>query len=144
METRGRGRNLRSQLRRRRRQGSSMQAYDALPRELRLWLASACLPWSPGSARRIWDGAGGAHNPMAAAARLDAIERAMMQRDAGIWTPLPQAGMPRTPAIIGFALAQNRESAYTRAVDTWAVNVRMTCLSRAAGNHGPSCLCFQA
>ena len=64
-----------------------MQVYDALPRELRFWLASACLPWSPASARRIWDKADGARNPVAAITRLDAIERAMMQRDAGIWRP---------------------------------------------------------
>lgn len=87
MEAQGRGRNLRSQFRRRRRQGSSMQAYDALPQELRMWLASACLPWSPGSARRIWDRAGGTRNPRAAVSRLNAIERAMMQRDDAIWKP---------------------------------------------------------
>ena len=31
-----------------------MQAYDALPTELRQWLSQAALPWSPVSARKIW------------------------------------------------------------------------------------------
>ncbi len=31
-----------------------MQAYDALPRPLRSWLAQAALPWSPASAKRVW------------------------------------------------------------------------------------------
>ncbi|TNJ40548.1 hypothetical protein FGE21_17400 [Phaeobacter sp. B1627] len=32
-----------------------MQTYDALPAPLRLWLGQAVLPWSPTSARRIWN-----------------------------------------------------------------------------------------
>ena len=31
-----------------------MDAYDRLPRDLRLWLSEAALPWSPKSALRIW------------------------------------------------------------------------------------------
>ncbi|WP_390912454.1 DUF6525 family protein [Pseudosulfitobacter sp. SM2401] len=31
-----------------------MQTYDALPAPLRHWLGQAALPWSPTSARRIW------------------------------------------------------------------------------------------
>ncbi len=31
-----------------------MQAYDALPAPLRQWLGQAALPWSPVSARRLW------------------------------------------------------------------------------------------
>lgn len=86
------GRNLRTQLKRRRRRGSPMQAYDALPQGLRQWLASACLPWSPASALKIWDQAGGSANPMAAILRLDAIERSMLQQDALIWgTPGKQS-----------------------------------------------------
>ncbi len=64
-----------------------MRAYDALPPELRQWLAAACLPWSPASAKRIWIRAGGTHNPEATKTRLDAIERAMLKRDARIWKP---------------------------------------------------------
>jgi hypothetical protein len=32
-----------------------MQNYDALPAPLRHWLGQATLPWSPASARRIWN-----------------------------------------------------------------------------------------
>ncbi|MEO0916060.1 MAG: DUF6525 family protein [Pseudomonadota bacterium] len=41
-------------LRRRRRAGSPMAAFDRLPAPLRKWLSEAALPWSPSSARRIW------------------------------------------------------------------------------------------
>ena len=64
---------------------SPMQAYDALPPELRRWLSTACLPWSPASALKIWNRAGGPANPHDALSRLDAIERSMLQKDAAIW-----------------------------------------------------------
>lgn len=49
------GRNLgQSKLRRARRTGDPMAAYDRLPAPVRHWLANAALPWSPDSARRIW------------------------------------------------------------------------------------------
>ena len=41
-------------LRRKRRSGDPMAAYDDLPKSLRQWLSQAALPWSPASARRIW------------------------------------------------------------------------------------------
>jgi hypothetical protein len=41
-------------LRRKRRSGDPMHAYDALPTPLRRWLSQAALPWSPASARKIW------------------------------------------------------------------------------------------
>jgi hypothetical protein len=48
-------RNLgQSSLRRKRRSGDPMAAYDALPEPLRGWLSQAALPWSPVSAKRIW------------------------------------------------------------------------------------------
>ena len=48
-------RNLgQSSLRRRRRSGDPMAAFDGLPTPLRQWLSEAALPWSPASARRIW------------------------------------------------------------------------------------------
>jgi hypothetical protein len=31
-----------------------MAAYDRLPRDLRLWLAEAALPWSAASVLRLW------------------------------------------------------------------------------------------
>lgn len=49
------GRNLgESSLRRRRRAGEPMAAFDGLPPPLRRWLSEAALPWSPASVRRIW------------------------------------------------------------------------------------------
>lgn len=78
-------RNLNSTLKRRRRAGSPMQAYDALPAPLRGWLAEACLPWSPASALRLWTKAGGNRDAASALARLDAAEQAMLRRDAGVW-----------------------------------------------------------
>lgn len=41
-------------LRRRSRGGDPMRAYDALPPELRAWMAEAALPWSPHSCARLW------------------------------------------------------------------------------------------
>jgi len=78
-------RNLRSDLKRRRRQISPMQTYDALPQPLRQWLAQACLPWSPTSALKIWKQTDGCTDPAAAIGRLNAVEQAMLQRDAKVW-----------------------------------------------------------
>ncbi|WP_417250197.1 DUF6525 family protein [Celeribacter sp.] len=48
-------RNLgQSGLRRKRRSGNPMEAYDSLPAPVRHWVAQAALPWSPTSVRRIW------------------------------------------------------------------------------------------
>lgn len=48
-------RNLgQSSLRRKRRSGDPMPAYDGLPAPLRQWLSAAALPWSPTSAQRLW------------------------------------------------------------------------------------------
>lgn len=41
-------------MRRKRRVGDPMAAFDGLPAPLRHWLSQAALPWSPASARRIW------------------------------------------------------------------------------------------
>ncbi|NRB01811.1 MAG: hypothetical protein HRU30_00965 [Rhodobacteraceae bacterium] len=41
-------------LRRKRSKSDPMREFDALPTPLRQWLAEACLPWSPASARKIW------------------------------------------------------------------------------------------
>lgn len=40
---------------RKRRAADPMRSYDALPAPLRHWLAHATLPWSPTSARRVWN-----------------------------------------------------------------------------------------
>ncbi|WP_353312475.1 DUF6525 family protein [Shimia sp. NS0008-38b] len=74
-------RNLNSSLRGRRRHGNSMTAYDALPPELRKWLHTAALPWSPASARGVWRKAGGHKDPNAAIERLKMIEQATLRRD---------------------------------------------------------------
>lgn len=74
--------NLQSSLRRKRRPGNAMQAYDALPVELRRWLSTAALPWSPASAKGIWLKAGGARDPEAALARLAAVEAATLRKDS--------------------------------------------------------------
>ena len=48
-------RNLgQSSLRRKRRMADPMADYDSLPAPLRQWMSNAALPWSPTSARRIW------------------------------------------------------------------------------------------
>lgn len=41
-------------LRRKRRAGDPMDAFDGLPQPVRQWVAQAALPWSPASVRRIW------------------------------------------------------------------------------------------
>ena len=43
-----------SSLRRKRRSGDPMDAFDGLPPPVRQWVAQAALPWSPASVRRIW------------------------------------------------------------------------------------------
>ena len=79
--------NLATSLRRKAR-GNPMQAYDALPQDVRHWLATAALPWSPQSVARLWRRAmreanGCKHR---ATARLDAAEQRLLERDAPkIW-----------------------------------------------------------
>lgn len=86
-------RNVSTTLRRRRRLADPMQAYDALPRPLRLWLAQAALPWSPVSCRRIWAKAraeGASHDDILD--RLTRAEQMTLSRDrfslAGRHAPL--------------------------------------------------------
>lgn len=80
-------RNLATALKRRSR-GDPMRAYDALPSDLRHWLAGSVLPWSPASVRRVWlrvlRDAGG--DTRAAQAALTALEQRRLRRDvARIW-----------------------------------------------------------
>ena len=75
-------RNVQTTLRRRRRPVDPMQAYDALPRPLRAWMAQAALPWSPASCHRIWAKArakGG--SPDDILARLTRAEQMNLSRD---------------------------------------------------------------
>ncbi|ANT61156.1 hypothetical protein AYJ57_12735 [Salipiger sp. CCB-MM3] len=74
----------------RRREGDPMSAFDRLPPDLRAWLCTAALPWSPRSALRAWRRAlqdtGCAE---AAAARLTAIEAGQLARQAPrVWGAL--------------------------------------------------------
>ena len=74
-------RNVSTSLRRRRR-ADPMQAYDALPRPLRAWMAQAALPWSPVSCRRIWAKAqAGGATPDDILARLTRAEQKTLSRD---------------------------------------------------------------
>ncbi len=66
----------------------SMPAYDALPAPLRRWLAGAALPWSPGSALRVFRRAlhAARGDVDAALARLSQREDALLARDAArVW-----------------------------------------------------------
>jgi hypothetical protein len=56
-----------------------MRAYDALPAEVRQWLAGAVLPWSAQSVRKLWMRALRAAKGDRQAAR-DALARAERQR----------------------------------------------------------------
>lgn len=74
--------NLRTP-RARRRQTDPMREYDALPPELRQWLASANLPWSPRSVRRLWQKALQTHGDrQRAIASLQKSESRAIARDA--------------------------------------------------------------
>jgi len=68
----GLSRNLATPLRARRREACPMRAFDRLPRELRLWLHEAVLPWSARSAARAWARARAAgEDPATALSRLE-------------------------------------------------------------------------
>ncbi|WP_138471288.1 DUF6525 family protein [Poseidonocella sp. HB161398] len=70
-------------LKRRWRRGDPMRDYDALPAELRRWMAAAALPWSPASCRRIWAGATSRGESIAEIlARLDRAESRALAREA--------------------------------------------------------------
>ena len=47
--------NLNSSLRRKKKHRDPMKCYDELPYELRQWLSSALLPWSPQSALKAYE-----------------------------------------------------------------------------------------
>jgi hypothetical protein len=69
----------------RKRSEDPMAAYDRLPPDLRAWMQDAALPWSPRSCRAIWQKVkqrGG--SDAEAAARLAAVEAAMLARDRQI------------------------------------------------------------
>ncbi len=74
-----------------------MAAYDRLPRDLRVWLAEAALPWSAASVLRLWERAlretGCAQAARARLARAEA--KALAREAARVWGqsyPTLQAG----------------------------------------------------
>lgn len=69
-------------LRRRRRSNDPMRDFDALPPEVRRWLAGAILPWSPRSCRRIWQPSRAkGESTEGMLARLDRAEQKTLARD---------------------------------------------------------------
>lgn len=79
--------NVASSLRRRA-APNPMAEFDALPPEVRGWIAEAVLPWSARSVRRLWREAmaqaGG--DAAAARARLDQAQARLIARDAArVW-----------------------------------------------------------
>ena len=90
-------RNLRSP-RARWRKTDPMAAYDRLPRDLRLWLAGAALPWSAVSVLRLWQRALRETGcPEAARARLTRAEAQTLAREAAnVWGAAYPGGRIRT------------------------------------------------
>ncbi|WP_208350654.1 DUF6525 family protein [Pseudaestuariivita rosea] len=80
-------RNLATGLKMKRRDKDPMREFDRLPEELRLWLATAILPWRPGSVQRTFDKALARTRDKTSALReLDRIETRLVAKDAlKIW-----------------------------------------------------------
>jgi hypothetical protein len=64
-----------------------MREFDRLPAELRSWLASAILPWNPGSAQRAYAKAlQQSQDTDGALRQLDQMQRRLIAKDArAIW-----------------------------------------------------------
>lgn len=64
-----------------------MREFDRLPAELRVWLASAVLPWRPQSVRRAFDRAiARTRNTACALEDLDRLQNRLVAQDARkIW-----------------------------------------------------------
>lgn len=80
--------NARTSLRRSKRAGDPMAAYDRLPPDLRVWLAQAALPWSPRSVLRVWRSAlkSCGNDSAAAQSYLSHLELIKLRKDAEkIW-----------------------------------------------------------
>ena len=70
-----------------------MQTYDTLPKPLRSWLCQASLPWSPASARKIWNrGQSRGLSTDETLALLVHVEHATLAKDQKRITPA--AGLP--------------------------------------------------
>ncbi|UWS79415.1 DUF6525 family protein [Phaeobacter sp. G2] len=75
-----------TRVKRRRRREDPMQVYDQLPRDLRLWMQSAKLPWSPASCLRVW---------LKTKARGDSLEQALASLDRAEAATLARGEKPR-------------------------------------------------
>lgn len=71
-------------LKRRKRSEDPMQAYDQLPRDLRIWIQGAKLPWSPASCRRVW---------LKTKARGDTLEQTLASLDRAEAATLARSGV---------------------------------------------------
>ncbi|UZD90585.1 DUF6525 family protein [Cognatishimia activa] len=81
--------NLNTHLRRRRRKANPMAEFDALPSELRMWLADAALPWSPHSVRKLWQKAlrqSGGQSDQALAFMTSCEDRAIKKDAPKVWS----------------------------------------------------------
>ena len=77
--------NLNSSLRRKKKHRDPMKCYDELPCDLRQWLASALLPWSPRSARKAYEKAlRTTGSSEAALAELDDKQSRLLEKDCAI------------------------------------------------------------
>lgn len=77
--------NLNSSLRRKKKHRDPMKYYDVLPCDLRRWLASALLPWSPRSALKAYQKALRATGSSEAAlAELNKKQIRLLEKDCAI------------------------------------------------------------
>jgi len=77
--------NLNSSLRRKKKHRDPMKCYDELPCDLRQWLASALLPWSPRSARKAYEKAlRTTGSSEGALAELDDKQSRLLEKDCAI------------------------------------------------------------
>jgi len=77
--------NLNSSLRRKKKHRDPMKCYDELPCELRQWLSSALLPWSPLSALKAYQQALRTKgSPEGALAELDKKQIRLLEKDCAI------------------------------------------------------------
>ncbi|WP_278922289.1 MULTISPECIES: DUF6525 family protein [Pseudophaeobacter] len=84
--TRPSKRNLgETSVKRRKRSEDPMRAYDQLPRDLRLWIQGAKLPWSPASCRKVW---------LKTKARGDTLEQALASLDRAEAATLARSDRP--------------------------------------------------
>ena len=81
------GNRGKTSLKRKRRSENPMGDYDNLPKELRVWVAAAVLPWRPKSVRRTFDRAfSQTGDRKKALAELDRLQRRLIARDArNVW-----------------------------------------------------------